>query len=558
MLNPSSRVHLFIAVLFTLLITATSATARQQSSASSASQSEKKVAPVQTVTTAVMPTGLTLEERTSLLEERMNLALALKDEKIQQIQDRVESVYKLIQFAVALTTVVLAFFSVRDFLFRAKEAQRQRGIDDIVKETMKLQNAVMGQQASFGGLQLKAAQAAAEGSYQQFDPVKNVGEVIQVIKDTLAFRLQEEARVVETIQKIERIEEERKRIRKQKYDSAIGVLDQFKKMNRMQFAALAPEQYKRGIKLQGLVNELDDVLNEEQFKEKDFQVAGSLQYTCGVIAYYDNDVVEARARLDRAAECRAKDHEGELKTNEEYRLRFAFVHYFRALIQKNWGSINDALSEIGESARLLANRPSELLTPVTKAEIGSYVVGQEEGTKAELEELLRKISELESSLKNSGEDLNGNQKRLRNRVLLLLGNVYFVSRDFENALGRYAEAQKFNSNDYYALASTAQCNHALGNVSAAADEFRACLDAIERSGDFRRKRERITLAGIAVLAAVAAKGCGDDGRYEQYARDARDMLAGNLDVDGMSPKFFSPSTKRLVSSAELLKEMEQA
>ena len=33
------------------------------------------------------------------------------------------------------------------------------------------------------------------------------------------------------------------------------------------------------------------------------------------------------------------------------------------------------------------------------------------------------------------------------------------------------------------------------------------------------------------------------------------MLSGNLTVDGLSPKFFSPATKRLVSSADLLKEL---
>jgi hypothetical protein len=84
------------------------------------------------------------------------------------------------------------------------------------------------------------------------------------------------------------------------------------------------------------------------------------------------------------------------------------------------------------------------------------------------------------------------------------------------------------------------------------------VDAIERSGDRGRKRERITLAGIAVIGAMAARGCEDAPRYEQYSRDARDMLSGNLDVDGMSPRFFSPTTKRLVGAAELLKEMEQA
>ncbi len=554
MLNLKVSLLLFVTVLFTIFLPETRAVAQDQPTAAPTSQPAKKAEPLQTAAT---PTSPTLEQRTSLLEERLNLALALKDEKIQQIQDRVEGMYKLIQFAVLLTTVVLAFFSIRDFLFRSKEAQRQRGIDEIVKETMKLQNTIVGQQVSFGGLQLKAAETAAT-SEKQFDPVKNVGEVINVVQQTLAFRLEQEKIFADTIKEIQHIKEERERIRRQKYESAVGINDYFKTMNRMQFAALAPEQYKRGIKLQGLVNELDDYLNEKEFRENDFQLGGSLQYTCGVIAYYDNDVVEAKMRFDLAAKYLAKDHEAELQTNDEYRFRFAFLHYFRALIQKNWGELSEALHEIELSTKFLANKPGELLSPVTKAEIRSYILGEEKRTQTECQALLSKISQLDDALKNSGKKLDTNQMRLRNRTLLLLGNMYFVNQDFQNALGRYSEALQFSPNDYYALASAAQCHRPLGDDRSAEDKFRACLDAIERSGDLRRKRERITLAGIAVLGAITAKGCGDNARYEQYARDARDMLAGNLDVDGMSPKFFSPSTKRLVSPADLLKEMEEA
>jgi len=70
----------------------------------------------------------------------------------------------------------------------------------------------------------------------------------------------------------------------------------------------------------------------------------------------------------------------------------------------------------------------------------------------------------------------------------------------------------------------------------------------KRSADWQRKRERMTRALIVVLAARAAKGCGDQARFDQYARAAREILSGDLTVDGLSPKFFSPTTKRLVSA----------
>jgi tetratricopeptide (TPR) repeat protein len=137
-----------------------------------------------------------------------------------------------------------------------------------------------------------------------------------------------------------------------------------------------------------------------------------------------------------------------------------------------------------------------------------------------------------------------------------VGNTYFVLGEFHPALDQYTQVLGFSPDDYYALASAAQSYQALGDP-VAADFFARCLSAIERSGDLRRKRERNARALIVAIAAQAARSSGDQTRYEQYAREAREILGGNLAVDGMSPKFFSPTTKRLVSSAELLREIAE-
>ena len=54
----------------------------------------------------------------------------------------------------------------------------------------------------------------------------------------------------------------------------------------------------------------------------------------------------------------------------------------------------------------------------------------------------------------------------------------------------------------------------------------------------------------------AAKGSQNDTAREQWTRDARDLLSGNLKVDNLSPKFFSPATKRQVSAEVLLQELD--
>ena len=500
----------------------------------------------QTTPQAVQPaTTPNLEQRLELIEDRLNLALALKDEKIQDTRDRIDNIYKELQWVLAIVGLFLAFFSIRDAIRHSKESNRQRGIDDIVKTAMT-------QQVRLGKIQVESAE---KQSSQQFEPVQSVSNVIDVVQKTLAFRLDQDKNVADAFNEIKRIKVERERIRKLKIDAAIGILDHFANVSRMQYTALTDEQHKRGSKLVLLASEL--VVNEldEFIKERGFELAGRLFYTCGVIAYYDNDIVEARSFLDLAAQCRAADHDAEARTNEKYRLRFAFIHYYRALIQKNWGDLSEASHEIQQSARLLEGRQSEFLTPVTMAEIHSYITGEEHRSRNDLQDLLQRIVQLESGQTAQGRVLDANQKRLRNRMLVLLGNTHFMLQQYQEALVHYTAAIGHNADDYSALASVAQCFQALGDKAAATDHFGRCSDAIERSGDFRRKRERISRALVAVLAANAAKGCANSSRWYDYAREARDLLGGNLAVDGLSPKFFSPATKRLVSAQDLLKEV---
>jgi tetratricopeptide (TPR) repeat protein len=182
----------------------------------------------------------------------------------------------------------------------------------------------------------------------------------------------------------------------------------------------------------------------------------------------------------------------------------------------------------------------------------SYERGEEGSSRSLLISLLDKIDNLEAARKAEGKTLDSNQQRLRNRLLILLGNTHFVLNEHQDALEQYNKVLGFNDKDYYALGSAAQCYNFLGNPAMAQESFNSCLTAIESSGDYYHKRERITRAVIAVLAAIAAKGCGNQSSYNHWAIEARELLGGDLTVDGFSPKFFSPITKRLVNSTELL------
>lgn len=493
--------------------------------------------PPQTSTAAAPPrTASSLEERVAKLESRTEPALALLNERIQLINERSQLSTEILKYASIIGGLLILFYTIRDWMLRSRESQRQRGIDEIVKEMMKLQ-------LQFG--QLQVGEAGASLTHQGAG-LQKVNQVIETVNQTLAFRLQQEEKFARTIEEIERMKSEQHERKKQKLAHAIAINAQFANMSRMEFASLTDEQYRRGLRLQALVNESEDLLDEAGFL-----TAGSLLYDCGVISYYDNDVIEAKDYLDRAEAVRAPDDDTQIdpKDTKEYRRRISFLHYFRALIQKNWGDLSEARREI-ELSLTYDTREEEFLTPVTKAEILSYMAGYEKSCQRDLAELLERIRAVENDPSRGG--LNENQQRLRNRMLVLSGNVHFIEGDMGKALARYKEAVQFRPGDYYALGSAAQCEP---DANAAKEYGLRCLRAIEDSGDFRRKRERITRVGIAVTAANAARRSADD-RAEQWTRDARDLLSGNLAVDGMSPKFFSPATKRQVSAQELLQELD--
>jgi tetratricopeptide (TPR) repeat protein len=546
MRKPFLRLTVCVASL--IVPTMSSPAAQRQSSSAQNPQAVSQSGPPGVTAAQPATVGPTPEQRLAVLEERMNTTLALKQEETQDLRDRIEFIYKLVSLIGGLAAFVILFLAIRDSIQRSREGERQRGIDEIVRETLRLQNAAMSQQNRLSAIQVDAAQADPA---RHLERIQNVNQVIDTVQKTLAFRLETEQKVADVIRTFEKQEVERERKSKQKLDSALGIFEGFKNMNRMQFATLTAEQQKRAIKLVEKVNALEDA-----FKDKDFEIAGHLLYTCGAITYYDEDIIQAKTLLDQAAQCRATDHSAELTTNKVYRKRFAFIHYFRSIIQKNWGELSEALFEIEQSDKLLRDDNTEFLTPVTKAEILSYVEGNEQRCRSEVLALLDRITQLEKAKRERNEVLNANQVRLRNRLLILLGNTYFLAKNYQSALEQYQKAVEFKADEYYALASAAQCHRALGS-GRDREVFHQCLAAIEDSEDFTRKRERITRAVIAILAANAASGYGDAQRYSKWARQARELLEGDLSVDGLSPRFFSPATKRLVSSAELLREVDQ-
>ena len=189
MLNRLRHLHAYLYIVATTAAMGLLYAAQSGSPPQSAPANPAQAGAAPTPAVAQAAGNLSMEERIRRLEEQVNLALALKDERIQSLIERSESIYKQLQYVAGFAALALLFFSIRDVILRKKEGERQRGIDDIVKEMMNLQKSAFDQQVRFGALQLAHTEANPS---QQFAAIQNVNDVIGVVRQTLAFRLEQE------------------------------------------------------------------------------------------------------------------------------------------------------------------------------------------------------------------------------------------------------------------------------------------------------------------------------------------------------------------------------
>jgi tetratricopeptide (TPR) repeat protein len=445
-----------------------------------------------------------LYDRLAAQEKRLELAIEIKN-------DQLDSIYNFLQLFAMISGLVVVYLAVRDAMHRKRETQTQERINE--------------------GLD-------------------SVNKVIGTVNETMEFRLKQEQTVVKTLESIGKLENTIARFEqaeRSRYDEAIATAKEFSKYSRMEFATLLDEARLAGQNLR------HDAHNMKRYLDtvSDYLDKGRLYYVCGVLSYYENDIHDAKHYLDLSANTRAGDHEAELKANSDYRARIAFTHFFRALIEKNWGSTLDALHEVDECIHARKLDSEDFLTPVTQLEILSYSAGKEHECLDKINYQIKTIKEVQEK-----KDLDQNQARLYTRLLLIQGNINFILKNYKEALQVYENAAATDPHNYYVYTSQAQCCEYLQLADEATIKYKKALSLIEQSRDIERKREIITRAVIIVLANQCAYRSGNLESAILYAKEAKSLLSRELTLNGLEPHFFSPNTKRLVSARDLLSECE--
>jgi hypothetical protein len=159
---------------------------------------------------------------------------------------------------------------------------------------------------------------------------------------------------------------------------------------------------------------------------------GEIYLRRGIIAYYDNDMLKSRDMLRIAEQFFPFSEQGIGSMSRDQKIPTAFTQFYLALIEKNYGEMAVAKEHIEKSyAAYGQDEPEELLTPVTRAEILSYL-GDMDKAQAAIQEVLNRADKLQKPLKR--HDAN-----YALRARLLLGNTYYMRREWQQALQHYQD-----------------------------------------------------------------------------------------------------------------------
>jgi len=271
---------------------------------------------------------------------------------------------------------------------------------------------------------------------------------------------------------------------------------------------------------------------------------GEIYLRRGVIAYYDNDMLKSREML-RIAERFFPCSEREIESvPRDQRLTTAFTQFYLALIEKNYGVMTAAREHIERSYAVYGrNEPEELLTPATRAEILSYL-GDMDNARAAIQEVLGRADDLRQR-----GPLRLHDAIYALRARLLLGNTYYVSHEWQQALQHYQDTLKADVDryySYYVYHSIAQVYHQLGDEKSAKENKRQAYEELVDTGHLRTK---VALDTKILLNALAYLCTREDKpqKAQEYRETIQELWLRIREVNGLQLRLFSFEKKRPIS-----------
>lgn len=504
------------------------------------------------------------DEVTKIANERANRALETSEKAFEKALDAEKVAQEALsnsQIATVLSNE--RFTTIRDLLYILSIVM---GIFLIITSLYEFNrrkieqtryNELMERQKQFDNIQIQLGQKSVDKfdlSFQsQVDSISKLGSIIALVEKTFENQSKASGELVGLIKDVEKLRgiiENQKLFNIAQFDKLYSDLLPFTKLSRMEWAWITREEQIHIERALSRFETIDEMtLNEIKEREK-------LPHTCyllGVGAFYRNDIITALNYLRKAIE--KYDELGGFNNikNTEHHFPYAFSHHFLGILEKSWW--HDAVSldvnkqkakEYLEKAKImLETKEGEFLTPVTYAEVLTYIEAERENARQQLQICLNELQKVEKKDKN--------QKSLISRIFLYLGNIDYLNNDLDSAYEFYKRAINNNEDNFYAWFSKGSLSQELEKNDFTSD-YKTGLELLNKSSALTKPEitTHVTLLAWAVIATVGIH----DKNEEDYKIQFKTSINRVRRVGSRIPLFFGPISKQLVNHEKLFQEVE--
>ena len=493
-----------------------------------------------------------VSEGTAKLQQKVEMLEFQLNSEVKAAAKRFDDAFKLFAVLGLFGSIVVAWLSIMNFVRdrqQHKNYQEERQFYEGQVETRAKREAdFASQQLDLGK---KVLTHSDEMLAKQIESITKLSGVIGLIQQTFELQVKgakEQQQLTAQLQIVTDWVNVVNKEFKEKYAAVEKAIFTFKKHSALDWTSLSDEEQKLANVARRTFETIPYFIKNGQ--DDQYRLA-LVNHLLGVSALYDNDV-DAAAQLLREA---SRIYSSKDPRAEDVFPR-AYTYHFLGLIEKNWrpedtppgASLKAARDCLEKASNELKGEKDKFLTPVTLAEVLSYI----EGERPAAEKLLNRIIGDLENLKKS-KWLDANQRTLLGRAYLLRGNLDFLNGNNNGALTWFDKAAKHNPQNHFAWLSLAQVTLD-DQMDEKKKRWQTGLETLVASGAL--KKRELTVRVIALAWAVfASHQIGDAGRKEQYARDFLAIGSQIRSVSHRVPVFFSPLSKGLMPFKDLEEEL---
>ena len=377
--------------------------------------------------------------------------------------------------------------------------------------------------------------------------IEALGQVLNVIAKASDIRLKRE----EGHEEFESMLRSLRTGAERRYMQARDEADRLSDVKAAQWPTLPLDRRQVAIGALRAYQSVDDFIKEERSKKEAPRHAVLLQHL-GVFAYYaDHNYEGAITYLGDAIKLF-----GDQVVDDQFKPAQAWARHFLGVLKKNWPlrieppgtSLRQAQELLDAAEAYLTMQSGQFLTPLTHAEVLSYLPDQHDAADAKAAKIVDLLEGLCTSKK-----ADRIQMGLLPRAYLLRGNIAHMRRDRPGACNFFAQARDAAETNPYTWLSLAE---ATVDADSATPHWTKGLSLLPRppAADKPETSTRILVFSWGILASHFL---ADSDSLKAY-RTAFEEIGSLIEKEGKyTPLFFSPTTKNLVPFDELSHQLAE-